>query len=200
MGWGTQFLDADLDGLEDLFVANGELFANSNAYQMPQHYFQNLGAGRFALGAPETLGPYFKQNWLGRAVARLDVNRDGLPDLAVSHVDSPFALLVNETPRHGRFLRVKLRGVVSDREAIGATVRVTAKGKTWSRQLVGGDGFSVSNERVLIFGMGDVAAIDSITVAWPAGTDEVFQEAVSTNSEVLLVEGSRRIVFLHRTQ
>ena len=199
MGWGAQFLDADLDGLDDLFVANGDLYPTSNPYQMPQHYFHNRGNGRFDLVAPEILGPYFTQSWLGRAVARLDVNRDGLPDLGVTHVDSPFALLINETPRHGRFLKVRLRGVVSDREAIGATVRLTAKGKAWSRQLVGGDGFAVSNERVLIFGLGDAEQIDSITVAWPAGTNEVFQEVIPTDSELLLVEGSRRIVFLHRT-
>ena len=199
MGWGTQFLDGDLDGLDDLFVANGELFANANSYQMPPHYFQNRGNGRFTLTAPEKLGPYFTRNWIGRAVARLDVNRDGRDDLAVSHVDSPFALLINESPRHGRFLSVRLRGVVSDREAIGATVRVTAKGKTWSRQLVGGDGFSVSNERVLTFGLGETEWIDSVSVAWPAGTDDLFQEAVPTDSELVLVEGSHRIVFLHRT-
>jgi len=198
MGWGTQFFDGDLDGLDDLFVANGELFANPNSHRMPPHYFHNRGNGRFALTAPEKLGPYFTRNWIGRAVARLDLNRDGLTDLAVSHVDSPLALLVNESPRHGRFLSVRLRGVVSDREAIGATVRVTAKGKTWSRQLVGGDGFAVSNERVLTFGLGETEWIDSISVTWPAGTDDLFQEAVPADSELLLVEGSRRIMFLHR--
>ncbi len=198
MGWGTQFLDGDLDGLDDLFVANGDLYPTSTLYQMPQHYFRNRGNGRFTLAVPESLGPYFQQSWLGRSVARLDVNRDGLADLAVTHVDSPFALLVNESPRHGRFLSVRLRGVVSDREAIGATVRVTAKGQTWSRQLVGGDGFAVSNERVLTFGLGEIESIDSITVAWPAGTDDVIQEAIPTNSELLVVEGSRRIVFLNR--
>ena len=199
MGWGTQFLDGNLDGLDDLFVANGDLYPTSNPYQMPQHYFHNQGNCRFTLAAPESLGPYFTQSWLGRAVARLDVNRDGLPDLAVTHVDSPFALLVNESVRHGKFLSVRLRGVVSDREAIGATVRVTAQGKTWSRQLVGGDGFAVSNERVLTFGLGETEWIDSIFVAWPAGTDDLFQEAVPTDSELLLVEGSRRIAFLHRS-
>jgi hypothetical protein len=130
----------------------------------------------------------------------LDVNRDGLPDLAVTHVDSPFALLVNESPRHGRFLTVKLRGVVSEREAIGATVRVTGSGKTWSRQLIGGDGFAVSNERVLTFGLGEIERVDSISVAWPSGTDELFEEAIPTNSELLLVEGSGRIVFCNRSR
>ena len=198
MGWGTQFLDGTLDGLEDLFVANGDLYPTSIPYQMPQHYFHNRGNGRFTLATPDRRGPYFAQRWLGRAVARLDVNRDGLPDLAVTHVDSPFALLVNESPRHGNFLSVRLRGVISDREAIGATVRVTAKGKTWSRQLVGGDGFAVSNERVLTFGLSETESIESISVAWPSGTEDHIQEAVPTNSELVLVEGSGRIVFLNR--
>ena len=199
MGWGTQFLDGDLDGREDLFVTNGELFANSNSHRMPPHYFRNRGNGRFAQVAPEKLGRYFTHNWIGRAVARLDMNRDGLTDLSVSHVDTPFALLVNESPHHGRFLTVKLRGVVSDRDAIGATVRVTAKGQTWSRQLVGGDGLAASNQRVLNFGLGETESIDSISVAWPSGTDDHIQASVPTNSELLLIEGSHRIVLLNRT-
>ena len=97
-------------------------------------------------------------------------------------------------------LRHTRRGVVSDREAIGATVRVTAKGKTWSRQLVGGDGFAVSNERVLTFGLGETESIDSISVAWPWGADEIIKGAIPTDSELLLVEGSGRIIFSHRSQ
>lgn len=199
MGWGTQFLDGDLDGLDDLFVANGELFANPNSYRMPPHYYRNLGNGRFMMTTPGKIGPYFTRNWIGRAVARLDVNRDGLTDLSVTHVEAPFALLVNESPDHGHFLTVKLRGVVSDREAIGAKVRVTANGRTWSRQLVGGDGFAASNERALTFGLGENESIESISVDWPSGTEEVFQEHVPADSELLLVEGSQRIVVLHRT-
>ena len=198
MGWGAQFLDGDLDGLDDLFVANGDLYPTSNPYQMPQQFFHNRGNGRFILGTPENLGPYFTKSWLGRAVARLDVNRDGLPDLAVTHVDSPFALLVNETPRHGKFLRVKLRGVISDRDAIGATVRVTGQGKTWSQQLVGGDGFAVSNERALTFGLETTEWIDSISISWPSGADDEYQERIPTDSELLFVEGSHRIVLLNR--
>lgn len=200
MGWGTQFIDGDLDGLEDLFVANGELFANANSYQMPPHYFRNRGDGRFTLNSPETLGPYFTRNWIGRAVARLDVNRDGQDDLAVSHVDSPFALLVNESPRRGRFLKIKLRGVISDRDAIGTTVRLKAGAKTWSKQLTSGDGYSASNERALTFGLGKTEQVDAIAVSWPSGADEIIQDVVATDSEILLVEGSGRIVFLRRNQ
>lgn len=90
--------------------------------------------------------------------------------------------------------------MVSDREAIGTTVRVTANGKTWSRQLIGGDGFAVSNERVLTFGLGETEQIDSITIMWPSGADDVYREAIPTNSELLFVEGSRRIVFWHKKQ
>ena len=82
----------------------------------------------------------------------------------------------------------------------GATVRVTANGKTWTRQLVGGDGFAVSSERLLIFGMGEVKEVDSVTVEWPAGTDEVFQDKIPTNSELIVVEGSGRVVISPATR
>ena len=132
MGWGTQMLDGDLDGWLDLAVANGHLNDFSykgTPYKMPPHYYRNLGQGRFQLVPGASLGAYFQRRSLGRAMARLDWNRDGKDDLCITHIHRPAALLENQTPAAGHFLAVKLCGGDSGRDAIGTTVRVSAGGR-----------------------------------------------------------------------
>ena len=93
-----------------------------------------------------------------------------------------------QTEQHGHFLAVQLRGVISSRDAIGTTVRVTAGGQTWSRQLKAGDGFQASNQRQLIFGLGSADRIDSVTISWPAGSDQTFTD-LPADRELLFIEG-----------
>lgn len=191
LGWGTQFIDAELDGAPDLVLLNGHIndFSDTGVpYQMPAQYFRNRGGGRFAELPAHSLGPYFGEQRLGRALARLDWNRDGLEDLGATHVDAPFALLTNQTAPHGRYLSVQLRGVKSDRDAIGATVQITVAGKRHVRQLTAGDGFQASNERKLVFGLGQADRVEELTVSWPSGLDQTFHD-LEADQEMLCVEG-----------
>jgi len=195
LGWGTQFVDGELDGVPDLLVLNGHIndfSANGVAYQMPPQYFRNLGDGRFDEAPAADLGPYFQAKRLGRALARLDWNRDGLEDFCATHVDAPAALLTNRTPRHGRFLAVHLRGVKSDREAIGATVRLKTAERTFVRQLTAGDGFQASNERQLTFGLGGAERVEALTVAWPSGLEQTFRD-LAVDQAIVLIEGRGEI-------
>lgn len=190
-GWGAQFLDGDLDGELDLVVANGHLdnYPHSpNANQMPTQFFRNSGNARFTEVAAKQLGHYFESKSLGRAVARLDWNRDGRPDFCVTHTDAPFALLTNQTSQTGHYLAVTLRGVESSRDAIGTTVIVRAADRTWSQQLTAGDGFCASNQRQLVFGLGPVSTVEQLTIRWPAGSDQSFSN-LAANRELIFVEG-----------
>lgn len=195
LGFGTQFLDADLDGDLDLIVANGhidDLSRDGKPYKMPTQFFVNDGNERFAEMGASTLGPYFSGRYLGRSIARLDWNRDGLDDAVVSHLDAPVALLTNTTPDAGNFLSVRLRGTKSSRDAIGSVVTVLAGGRQWTRQLTAGDGYQASNQRTLIFGLGAAKKLDEIRVAWPSGEQQVLQE-IDVNSEVMIVEGQQAV-------
>jgi tetratricopeptide (TPR) repeat protein len=190
-GWGAQFLDGDLDGQLDLVVANGHLHNyphSPNENQMPTQFFRNTGDARFADVPAKELGPYFESKRLGRAIARLDWNRDGRPDFCVTHVDAPFALLTNQTPQTGHYLAIQLRGVESSRDAIGATVIVRAGDRSWSRQLAAGGGFSASNERQLVFGLGPVGTVDQLIIQWPVGTDQTFSN-LEVDRELIFIEG-----------
>jgi len=190
-GWGAQFLDADLDGKPDLVVANGHLdnYPHSlGVNRMPTQFFYHTDGGRFAEVPANQLGPYFETTNLGRAIARLDWNRDGRPDFCVTHTDAPFSLLTNDTANAGRFLAVHLRGVESSRDATGTQVTVRSGEQVWSKQLVAGDGFSASNQRQLIFGLGKATKIDEVTIRWPSGRDQTLQE-VAIDTEVMFIEG-----------
>jgi hypothetical protein len=194
LGFGTQFLDGDLDGRPDLVVANGNVGEDPELripYRMRPQYFANLGGeagARFAELPAAKAGPYFAGEYLGRGLARLDWNRDGREDFAVTHLDAPAALLSNETPRKHHFLALHLRGVASDRDAIGSTVRVTAGARTWVRQLTAGDGYQASNQRMLLFGLGSEAQVQQVEIRWPSGGVQTYAD-LPVDREWLLIEG-----------
>lgn len=195
LGFGTQFLDADLDGWRDLVVANGHVHNLSRAgipWQMEPQLFRNQGNGQFELAA--TAGDYFRGRFLGRGLARLDWNRDGREDFAVSHIGAPAALVTNASASSGHSVSLVCHGTESSRDAIGTIVRVTAGGRTWERQLTAGDGYQASNQRSLVFGLGDTAMIDTLNVRWPAGIRQTFHN-IPSGAEILLVEG-RAALFL----
>lgn len=191
LGWGTQFLDGELDGLPDLVVANGHVHDPLDAntpHRMPPQYFRNSGGGRFVETRGESVGNYFQGKYLGRALARLDWNRDGLEDFCVTHLDTPAALLTNRTAGHGHFLVVRPIGVASDRDALGTSVRVTAGGRTQVRQLTAGDGYQAANQRQLVFGLGAAERIDRLEVSWPSGLTQEFRD-IPADSRLVFIEG-----------
>ncbi|MEK6262632.1 MAG: FG-GAP-like repeat-containing protein, partial [Planctomycetota bacterium] len=191
LGFGTQFLDADLDGRLELFVANGhvdDLRRFNRPYRMPPQLFRLDGQGRFFELPHKSLGGYFEQDWLGRAVARLDWNRDGRDDLIVGHLEDQSALLTNVTPDAGQFLSMKLFGTRSNRDAIGTIVWARIGERTLVRQLTAGDGYQASNERRIIIGTGGVTSIDELVVRWPSGLVQRFEDVI-TSQEVCLREG-----------
>ena len=191
LGFGTQCLDADLDGWLDLVVANGhvlDLSAKGVPFRMRPQFFRNLGQGQFHEEPVQSLGSYFQREYLGRGLARLDWNRDGLPDFVVSNIDMPAALVTNRSTPTGHWFAVRLIGVQSARDAIGAVATVRAGNQVWSQQLTAGDGYQCRNESRVVFGLGPHSHIDSWSIRWPSGTT---QDYVSTpaNREVLAIEG-----------
>ena len=191
LGFGTQFLDADLDGWQDLIVTNGHvgnLKHHGVPYEMPPQFYRNLGKGTFVELPASTLGSFFSGKYLGRGLARLDWNRDGRDDFAISHVNSSAALVTNQTITAGHFLIVQLVGVESDRDAIGSIVTVHEGSRRFVRHLTAGDGYQACNQRQLVFGLGGCDAIHELEVQWPTGKIQRFP-SVPVDCAVLLIEG-----------
>lgn len=197
LGFGTQFLDGDLDGQLDLIVTNGhinDLRRQGIPYRMRAQYYQNVGHGRYEELRAPVVGEFFDRQQLGRGMARVDWNRDGLPDVVATHIDSAAALLLNRSRNPGRFIALQLRGVESSRDATGTQVTAhvdqgTQRPAKIVRHLVAGDGFHACNQRILTFGLGKHSQLQTIEVRWPSGKKQSFSD-LKIDSEYLLIEGN----------
>jgi tetratricopeptide (TPR) repeat protein len=194
VGWGTIAVDLDRDGWLDLPVLNGHLAdqrSRGRPYQMQPQLFRG-GAKGFQWIPPASLsGDFWSTPALGRMMASLDWNRDGKPDLVTNHLDLPVALLENRTAA-GNHAQIELVGTLSERDAIGATVTVSAGGQTWTAWCAGGDGLLCSHEPTLDFGIGAARSIDWLEVHWPAGTSQRLAN-LAANTRYLIIEGDSEI-------
>lgn len=192
VGFGTQFVDADLDGWSDLVVANGHTddftHRGNTPFRMAPQFFYNTGAGHFIELPASALGDYGSGEFLGRGLIRLDWNRDGREEVVVSNIQQPATLLENRTPGVGRFLCVRLIGVDADRDSVGATVQVACNDRILKAQLTSGDGYMASNQRQLVFGLGLMPQTGVVSIRWPASNSR-SDHAIVPDSEMVFVEG-----------
>ncbi|WP_372715919.1 FG-GAP-like repeat-containing protein [Novipirellula sp.] len=194
LGFGTQWADFDNGGGLELVIANGHVDRvdrDDVAYRMPPQLFSRTENGRWEEWDRSALGEYFSHDHLGRAMVTLDVDRDGRCDVAISHVDDPAALLVNQTPDAGRSIRLELKATQSPRDAIGARVTAMIGTRKHVSQLMTGDGYMASNERQIHIGCGQAETIEEVTVSWPSGHVESFG-VLASGRDYLLVEGSAK--------
>ena len=200
VGFGTQFVDADLDGDLDLLVTNGHVEDSTEQaapYRMPPQYLHNLGGGHFVELEPRQVGEFFSKRFLGRGLARLDWNRDGRDDVLISHMDAPAALLTNTSPRSGHHVALRLRATTTARDAIATRVTLQVGSRTLQRQLTAGDGYMASNQRQLIFGLGRAEAVGPLVVYWPSGHVDRFAD-VPRNCDLILLEASGQLTRIPR--
>ena len=192
LGFGAQFVDADLDGNPDLMVTNGHVddyTYKSVPFKMPAQFFRNQGKGRFLEERALTLGTFFEEKYLGRGMATCDWNGDGKEDVLISHVDAPAAVLQNDSADVGNYVAIEVVGTRSPRDGYGTIVEVEASGKKRTRQLVAGGGYQAVNEQKLILGIGKDQQVDRVRVKWLSGTETIATE-VPANSQWIAVEGT----------
>lgn len=196
LGFGTQSLDVDADGAPDLLVANGhidDVRSEAEPFEMPLQLFHNESGVYREVPAREA-GPAFERRSLGRGMARLDWNQDGLDDAVVVNQHSPAQLLENRTSLAGSRITVELTGTVSARDAVGTIVVARFGNRTLSRQRTSGDGFQASNEPRIGIGVGDYVGPVELTIHWPQGGTEFRQLSVPglhAHVRIHCVEGRR---------
>ena len=179
LGFGCFFFDVDLDGLQDLLVVNGHIddtFTRANsrvAYAEPPHLFHNRGRGQFT-DIVSAIGGAFAQPKVGRGAAFADIDGDLDLDVVITTNGGPASLYRNDSTPGNRALRLRLRGVTSNRDGIGARVRVFAGRDRFSRTVKTGSSYLSQSELPLTFGLGAATKADRVVVEWPSGkTDEL---------------------------
>jgi hypothetical protein len=196
LGFGAQFVDADLDGQPDLMVTNGHVddYTYKNIpFKMPAQFFRNQGKGRFLEERSITLGEFFEEKYLGRGMATCDWNGDGKEDVLISHIDAPSAVLQNQSTDVGNYFAIEVVGTLSPRDGYGTMVEVEVQGKKRTRQLVAGGGYQAVNEQKLILGFGKHERIDRVRVRWLSGVETIATD-LPANSHWLAVEGTGKLM------
>ena len=180
LGFGCAFFDANLDGWLDFAVANGHIdetvrnIRGNVGYAQPPQLFLNGGKGTFRDVAAEC-GGGFEQPRVGRGLAFADFDRDGDLDLLLTTNNGPAYLYRNDQLSGNRSLRFRLVGTKSNRDGIGATVRVFADGLTQSRTVKGGSSYLSQSEFPPTFGLEKRDRIDRVVIDWPSGRTEEYK-------------------------
>jgi enediyne biosynthesis protein E4 len=173
LGFGCDFVDLDNDGWQDLVVVNGHILDNiaeiqSNlSFAQPGQVFRNDG-GRFR-DVTSSTGPALATPRVGRALASLDFDRDGDLDLAISSRGEEAELLRNDGGNRGGFVALRLVGVASNRDGVGARLTLELDGRPWVDELRAGSSYLAQNEMMIYVGLGSARTAHSLTLRWPSG-------------------------------
>src|SRR5438309_7830994 len=193
LGFGCFFFDYDLDGWPDIFVANGHIEGDIERiqkrikYRQPPHLFRNLSGGKFE-EVTASLAAAFAAPRVARGAAYADIDNDGDLDLLMTTNAGPVLLFRNDGGNHNHALRVKLRGTSSNRDGIGAVVRIEYDGEKQWQMLRSGSSYLSQSELVLTFGLGTGSKADSIEVQWPSGQVDKLSN-ISASQTVTIQEG-----------
>jgi enediyne biosynthesis protein E4 len=201
LGFGCFFFDYDNDGWPDIFVADGhiedqvEKVQKRVTYAEPAHLFRNLGGGKFQ-EVTAKMGDAFAAPKVARAAAHGDIDNDGFLDVLLTTNAGPAYLFHNEGGTN-HSLRIKLVGTKSNRDGIGAVVRVTSgdgsnrdgnnKDKQW-KMLRSGSSYLSQSELVLTFGLGAQTKADSVEIQWPSGQADKLSN-VNAGQTITVQEG-----------
>ena len=181
LGFGCAFFDANLDGWLDLAVANGHIdetvrnIRGNVGYAQAPQLFLNQRAGKFR-DVAEEVGGGFATPIVGRGLAYGDFDHDGDLDLLMTTNNGPAYLFRNDLTAGNRSIRFQLVGTKSNRDAIGATVKIFGDGVSQSRVVHGGSSYLSQSELLVTFGVGKSEKIERVTIDWPSGRNEEYKD------------------------
>jgi len=176
LGFGLVALDADNDGRLDLAQANGHVedYRPKVPYAMSAQLFLGDGAGKL-LDVSNRAGAPWQVLRVARGLAAGDLDNDGRMDLVFVGENDPLALFHNQNASQDHFLMLTLEGTISNRDAVGARVAVTASGRTQVSMRFGGGSYQSASDPRLHFGLGSAPIVDRIEVTWPSGGRDCYQ-------------------------
>jgi hypothetical protein len=200
LSFGGGFLDYDNDGWLDLFIANGHVYPEieqaspGTRYKQVNSLFHNEGNGKFIeTGTVSRISEQAAH--AARGVAFADFDNDGFVDILVANNGDP-PLLLHNGGNGNHFINFKLVGTKSNRDAIGARVRVVANGVSQIREIAGGGSYLSQSDLRANFGIGKATVAESIEIRWPSGQGQTFHDA-PRDKFYLVQEGRNELTLQH---
>ena len=194
--FGLFLFDVELDGDLDLFTLNGhvqegvaKIYENISFAQHPQ-LFVNDGAGSFEEFASHAPSVWLKKR-VGRGAAYADIDNDGDLDILITTNNGPAELWRNDSAG-GNTLQLTLEGRSSNRDAIGASVKIVSQNGTQHRQVKSGSSYLSASEKRVTFGLGDASTVDSLIIQWPSGILDTLVDVA--DGQYVMVEGEHELL------
>ena len=191
--FGARFMDYDNDGWRDLFLANGHVLDNIERYHAdtkyaePKMMFRNMGRGIFT-DVSNQLGADFQIPRVSRGAAIGDFDNDGDLDILINNCGQPPQLLRNDGGNANHWLQIFLIGTKSNRDGVGARVKVTAGDLILYDQRKGGMSYQSAQDPRLHFGLGQQSSIDAVEIIWPSGSSTKLSN-IKADQIVAIKEG-----------
>jgi enediyne biosynthesis protein E4 len=198
LSFGGGFFDYDNDGWLDIFIANGHVYEEVEKvspeirYKQINTLFHNEANGRFT-EATKSAGNGFQTRHAARGAAFADFDNDGNLDIVVANNEDPPLLLRNQGAPGNHFLNLKLVGTKSNRDAMGARIRLRVAGHWQIREIEGGGSYLSQSDLRAHFGLGRATKADEVDVAWPSGQHQAFHD-LAADTFYQIREGSAQIM------
>jgi len=171
VGWSSSFIDYNNDGLVDIYKANGAL---KHLYGQEDQLFENIGNGRYKDVSTES-GKYFLKELVGRGACFGDYDNDGDIDAYIVNLNDRGSFLRNNKGNQNNWFSLNLTGTKSNRDGIGARIKLTAGGKVYVTQKKSTTGYLSQNDPRVHFGLAKNEMIDKIEIKWPSGKIQVLE-------------------------
>ncbi len=172
VGWSSSFLDYDNDGDADIFKANGEL---KHLYGQEDQLFDNEGGGKFK-DVSLDLGPYFREENVGRGACMGDYDNDGDLDVFIVNLNGQGKFLRNNKGNQANWIMLDLSGTSSNRDGIGCRIKINTSKQLQTAQKKSTTGYLSQNDSRVHFGLADAAIIEKIEIKWPSGKFQVLEQ------------------------
>lgn len=197
LSFGGGFVDYDNDGWLDIFIANGHVYPEveqatpGTSYKQINSLFHNETHGKF-VEVSKYSGNGFETPYAGRGVAFADFDNDGFLDVVVANNGDPPLLLHNSAGNGNNFLNFKLVGKKSNRDAMGARIRIVSGTMSQIREIAGGGSYLSQSDLRANFGLGKAKRADIVEITWPGGQKQTFHD-VEADKFYTVEEGSEQL-------